>query len=111
MIRELEPHEIDDEVCAHLHDVIEWLRSQYGIAPVRGELDIKSVILTIHYDDRLTDAAVADAARRFVDSTHLTFEGRSFSCRTDWQSAGVPRPPEPTPRRGLGRLLHRLFPW
>ena len=100
MVRELAPHEIVEHACTHLRGVIEWLRDRHGIAPVRGALDIKSVILTIDYDERLTAAAVVEAAQAFAGSADLTFEERGFTCRTDWQSAGVTQTPPPPPRGG-----------
>ena len=109
MIRELAGNEIEEHLCAHLRDVIAWLRERHRIAPVRGELDIKSMILTLDYDEALTAAAVAEAARAFAGSADLTFEERSFCCRTDWQSAGVARKTPPPPRLldGLRRAFTR----
>jgi hypothetical protein len=108
VVRELAPHQIPDQACTHLRAVLDWLRERHGIAPVRAEFDIKSVILTIDYDERLTPAALAEAALAFGSSTDLTFDERGFSCQTDWQSAGVPRAEAEPGRKGWRRLLDVL---
>jgi hypothetical protein len=105
MVRDLAPHEIPEQACAHVQAVLDWLRDRHEIAPVRAELDLKSVILTIDYDERLTPEILAEAAAAFASTSDLTFDEHGFSCRTDWQSAGVPRVENLPPQRGWRRLL------
>jgi hypothetical protein len=105
MVRDLAPHEISEHACSHLQTVIESLRDRHGISPIRAELDIKSVILTVEYDARLTAAMLAEAAVAFASISDLTFDERGFSCRTDWQSAAIPVAEAPPPRGVFGRFL------
>jgi hypothetical protein len=105
MVRDLAPHEISEHACAHMQAVLDWLRDRHGVVPVRAELDIKSMILTVDYDEHLTAAMLAEAAAAFASVSDLTFEEHGFSCRTDWQSAGIPHADRPPPQRGWRRIL------